>query len=1372
VVHSPARIAFSRFDFGRRVRRRNRRTGTLLQALVLVASGLGESARGQTPVNTYFVNDGTSNSFEPTNAEIAPDLGGMIPFERYLDTNSTSGHYFARQWPAGSPTFFDVMRAHWTDLSALNQEIVTNMGSTFAILPFKEYPQTGYVAEIEGHTSIDRFTWWSRPVRMWPYRLNGAPVLICVRMPYAGPPVPTPNSNPSLLFVNYAGHPSAFGTNKNRTDVTLERGQEFLQPDPEAGWGGQPGPAILGIHEQALENGDVVVFCQEIYSASLWYTLQTTMAAESFVRNQFVPGTLSISTSNIGYSYLEGGSWGGIVSNFLALLQPHIYAASGGWTITDYPFAIGDMREFTNFQYGSLGMLAPASHVLGGDFGDFYEVADLLNIRFDSGTNPQWDLAAFAANRRPGDLKVKVYGFARNEDVSFNGFWSLDDKGSNNPNFDGRFRKFFEHSAAWGIVPGKNEYAFFQGNEWANVVKAGAATSATNIDLVPTTPAPSGSKGVWPDPYSHTLRHDATHGATPSGSTRLTPIDLGPAGYPNQPSSIKTLGQGVWPGYRDSMRMVDIDGDGKAEVVFGNLDGFIHDLELGNDANDPRRLDDQFKSQYLGRQIFASAGTGSGTGTAGYFADSRGCVWKVSYNGGITVGTTPLIQPDNFNVYDGEVPYIYVGNFDGTHGGKEILLLNRFLDWAIFDEFGAQLSHSRLQRNTHDIGPGQACQADVDGDGDLELLVPAYDGHVWTINPGRGNSQGFALTTKPDALISTANSGAPRSLYRIDAANFGGGSSPTHFLVFGRNDDLNDSNPSASTSVMMLYAAGTPPTLLAEMQSFATDEFSEAMSFAWITPPAYPATTAQFVVSGGAVLQKHTIDLNTTNIFTCNGTCPIVDLTGVVTNANAITSIVAPPGPSANYIVVAVSTGRFYVLDSNLSFLRTSWRETGTITDPTFWPSNRSLAQCMTTDLVQESHGVDADLYFADYGTAFRDVSGVKKYRFGRIHIPIGAGSPSFVPYLSDIKNPAVSDLARGANRTLLYRDLDGDGHREAHVFAETGTAYKDLATNVVREFCTYSYAAPFNYDATLGAPYNGRISKGGNVFEYFDPPSGSIFPGYNYLSGFYVPRDSTTPFEDFGGNDWWYARVGSNRLSGQISCYTQSGLSIGYGDAMKTAMIRPDSSTSTPVPHVVVGTNGGYVYAIRPGSVSTGGGACPSQLGFASNCMGSFIIGMDVGDLDGDPDQEIVVGEWMDKGTYVDWLNGNAGRNRAHLHILDPLPPSSGVGTFAETVLTGDDLLGLGNGIGAGVTGVRIDDFNADGAPDLWCTDAIGHIYLFKAVTGGLPWSCVYRSQDLGTCPGCYNQIYAMKDANHKTVKLIVVSSGYVMAFNVDPNI
>src|SRR5262249_48124900 len=37
--------------------------------LVLVASGIGVCARGQAVVNSYFVNDGTNDAFDPPNAE-------------------------------------------------------------------------------------------------------------------------------------------------------------------------------------------------------------------------------------------------------------------------------------------------------------------------------------------------------------------------------------------------------------------------------------------------------------------------------------------------------------------------------------------------------------------------------------------------------------------------------------------------------------------------------------------------------------------------------------------------------------------------------------------------------------------------------------------------------------------------------------------------------------------------------------------------------------------------------------------------------------------------------------------------------------------------------------------------------------------------------------------------------------------------------------------------------------------------------------------------------------------------------------------------------------------------------------------------------
>jgi len=48
------------------------------------------------------------------------------------------------------------------------------------------------------------------------------------------------------------------------------------------------------------------------------------------------------------------------------------------------------------------------------------------------------------------------------------------------------------------------------------------------------------------------------------------------------------------------------------------------------------------------------------------------------------------------------------------------------------------------------------------------------------------------------------------------------------------------------------------------------------------------------------------------------------------------------------------------------------------------------------------------------------------------------------VPYVADIKNPAVEDLMRGANRTLLYRTSTATASGRPTVFAETGTALQD----------------------------------------------------------------------------------------------------------------------------------------------------------------------------------------------------------------------------------------------------------------------------------------------------------------------------------------
>ena len=108
---------------------------------------------------------------------------------------------------------------------------------------------------------------------------------------------------------------------------------------------------------------------------------------------------------------------------------------------------------------------------------------------------------------------------------------------------------------------------------------------------------------------------------------------------------------------------------------------------------------------------------------------------------------------------------------------------------------------------------------------------------------------------------------------------------------------------------------------------------------------------------------------------------------------------------------------------------------------------------------------------------------------------------------------------------------------------------------------------------------------------------------------------------------------------------------------------------------------------------------------------------------------------------------------------------------------LTGDSSFAPPNGgagIGAAVFGVKIDDVDNDGTKEIWCTDQF-HVYLFyKFASGGSSsgsWKVATRSADLGCFPGHYNNLFPYKNAAGKTVKLIVVSPGYVMEFEVDPD-
>jgi hypothetical protein len=253
----------------------------------------------------------------------------------------------------------------------------------------------------------------------------------------------------------------------------------------------------------------------------------------------------------------------------------------------------------------------------------------------------------------------------------------------------------------------------------------------------------------------------------------------------------------------------------------------------------------------------------------------------------------------------------------------------------------------------------------------------------------------------------------------------------------------------------------------------------------------------------------------------------------------------------------------------------------------------------------------------------------------------------------------------------------------------------------------------------------------------------------------------------------WWYPTIGPSFIDGQVESHWQSATYQGLGTSMKTAMLEPADAPDTTRRHLVVGTNGGFVYAIEPGAqVAPGqpGDKVTSRLAYATPDLGSFIVGLDCGDLTGDGIDEIVCGCWIDDGSYVDWSAAQLDKNRGKLYVIDTtLPPV--VGGPGIKALTGDaSFPSPGDGIGAAVFGVKIDDVDNDGTKEIWCTDQF-HVYLFHFdATSGL-WKVATRSADLGCFPGSYNNLFPFKNAAGETVKLVVVSPGYVMEFEVDPS-
>jgi hypothetical protein len=465
-------------------------------------------------------------------------------------------------------------------------------------------------------------------------------------------------------------------------------------------------------------------------------------------------------------------------------------------------------------------------------------------------------------------------------------------------------------------------------------------------------------------------------------------------------------------------------------------------------------------------------------------------------------------------------------------------------------------------------------------------------------------------------------------------------------------------------------------------------------------------------------------------------------------------------------IFAALNDGRILMLDENLDYVRYADDEWGNDPDlpvplpvPKPWCSNRTMGHVAAFDLYRAPGSDQAWLYFAEYNRYFFNHDEEDWYRVGKVEVLNNPGTWDPYEFTAEERHIGIKrpiGYKPLLTRFFRYDDVDGDQIPEAYFLKESGTVYKDPASGQVRKFsntCMDTDIFP------LIPPYLNPKELGGHVFEYHS------MDDYSVLDDFVIPEDPALYINTNNPDDWWYPGIGDNRIGGQVACLAQ-GLTFSYqGTSMATAnLIDPADPGSGPVPHVVTGTMGGYVYVIRPGMLQNGQ-SIPSDLNYASKDFGWNVVGMDVGNLDEDPEDEIVIGTFVDDGNFQDWRAGDTKKNRGHVLILDSEPSNKSLTEIHD--LDFDDVMGDGEGITSGVLGVKLDDVDGDGDPEIWVGDGAGYLYLFHKI--GSTWRGFYRSPNLGAYPGFFNNIFPIKDANGRTTRLILASSGYIMAFDVD---
>jgi pimeloyl-ACP methyl ester carboxylesterase len=318
-------------------------------------------------------------------------------------------------------------------------------------------------------------TWWGPQMNVWRYTVNGGHVIIMRLAGTGGGQQPVP-----ILVKTFENHFSEFSP------------APFVDNIPFTAihwnWNQDGAEYILETDEQALADGAIVMSVKENFSADHYTTFQRCQEALHFLEHHDasqVKGVLG-PEETLGNVYLYGGSWGAMMSIWLALLQPGSYAAAGQFGPNDigYFMSNGDFQQLFNHRRAATGDHHPEVFHSNGPLSDLLRMVDILQCRFDDpgpGQQP-WDVALLGANHRPADLVIPVYGFSGDEDIPFS--WSWQASNFDLPHFHGKIIKNLEHGGYRNQIPGKNEVHLFDGTEWATL-KMQAASTQPNNELVP-----------------------------------------------------------------------------------------------------------------------------------------------------------------------------------------------------------------------------------------------------------------------------------------------------------------------------------------------------------------------------------------------------------------------------------------------------------------------------------------------------------------------------------------------------------------------------------------------------------------------------------------------------------------------------------------------------------------------------------------------------------------------------------------------------------------------------------------------------------------------------------------------------------------------